>query len=83
MEVFKLILHLEGCKIVHQVVTMATVDPSTEVSRLPHLTAVTSNQHCILAVDCCLLLFSSSCSSCKPLQFQHTVDVFSVSPCGR
>ena len=62
---------------------MATVDPSTEVSRLPHLTAVTTSQHCILAVDCCLLLFSSSCSSCKPLQFQHTVDVFSVSLCGR
>ena len=66
-----------------QVVTLATVEASGEVTSLPRVTAASTGQQVVTAIDNCLIIFSTDCSEATPLVFQHPINTFAISPCCR
>ena len=64
-------------------VTLATVEPSGEVSHVPQIRAASTAGQVVLAVDSCLIIFSSDCSEATPLVFHHNINTTAISECGR
>ena len=66
-----------------QVVTLATVEPSGRVTSPPLIRAASTASQVVVAVDNCLIIFSSDCSEATPLVFQHNINTTAISECGR